>query len=738
MLGKYGGLGAQSTSISSILAVEADGTFDVQTSTSSRLVIDIQGYYTRDPQGVAAGGFVPLNGARIADTRSGLAVPAGELTDDASVDIRVAGVGGVPADASAVVVSLTTVNTTQAQGILTPYPAGQSRPRNSLHYAKNLNTTVQAQVRVGTGGKITVHNAGATAHLVVDVQGYFTATPAGGGSMFTPAAGRIFDSRYSQALTADETRKIQIAGKADMPEMDMGIVAAVLTLTSTGISSGSGRAVAWAGGATQPPTTSLSLGTGLRSNTITLPLGPDGTINLKNGGPEGDYIIDLQGWYAEFESDADLGFSSTQEIEDHLADGSVCTEDDPSDPDSPVICVREAPVPEGEPAEVPSDQVIGVDSEGIANLDIDDTEEPSGWQDESELYDGEESAGDGVGETSSTTAEGAGVEAAPTAVTSSEAAVTPSTARSGGLKEIKAPSWCERTMLQTRFETCQIKDFTIKMYLRVNGRDVYQGTAYGKTTAYSYMAWNSPAFIHQAGFVVTRKTGGYALKVDGAFLCTGKCTDKSGGFGSRAVSVGTTIYGVGGVNPSVDWGARATVGTHWSFKVSGASSLSSVAFLSASTFNVRCDNARKGTTKKGCVMPSYVPTLFYSANGYPAFANHVRQALTSRLPSTLTRTTDDDLRKKNYKASCPGGLTRPSGYSCDEYPFASTYQGAAAGGALRVFPNCKLPTVSRSGAGYSRCMIPVSQNSGAGGVLGNFYVQNRIHDGDRFRVQVGG
>ena len=55
------------------------------------------------------------------------------------------------------------------------------------------------------------------------------------------------------------------------------------------------------------------------------------------------------------------------------------------------------------------------------------------------------------------------------------------------------------------------------------------------------------------------------------------------------------------------------------------------------------------------------------------------------------------------------------GMSCDEYPFASTYEG---------------------GTGAVIAAVPIKENSSQGGQLSAFYRRNSIQDGDCFEVQI--
>lgn len=281
-----------------IVAVSTDGTIQVSTETAARLILDVQGYYTANTDGTAAGGFVPVAGKRIVDTRSGLGAPKALLAPGKSVDIQVTGANGVPAGASGAVVNLLPINSTASDGYLTPYATGTTRPDNALHYAPSVNTSIQAQVRLSSSGKMTIYNGSSTINLVIDLQGYFTKAGVNGAT-FTPGIGRVFDSRATgnTILAKNETRAIQVTGQAGVPVMGSGITAVVLTLTAAHGGS-DGRASVWANGTTQPDTTSINFQTDeIRTNTVTVALGANGKINLNNVADATNYVIDLQGWY---------------------------------------------------------------------------------------------------------------------------------------------------------------------------------------------------------------------------------------------------------------------------------------------------------------------------------------------------------------------------------------------------------------------------------------------------------
>ncbi|WP_123939432.1 hypothetical protein [Curtobacterium sp. PhB137] len=294
----YNGVSGEYTSNSATLAVGSDGTIQVMTESSARLILDVQGYYTANTDGTAAGGFVPVT-KRLVDTRSGTGAAKTAIAPGKSIDVQITGANGVPAGASAAVVNLMAVNSTDADGYLTPYATGGTKPANSLHYAPSETTSVQAQVPLSAAGKMTIANSSTTTNLLVDIQGYFTAAGKGG-AVFTPSYGRAYDSRASgnTALAKNETRSIQIAGTAGVPVMGSGVTAVTLTLIVAHGGS-AGYADVYADGKTNPGTTAVNFQQNeIQTNTITVPLGANGKIALRNAADATNYVVDVQGWYS--------------------------------------------------------------------------------------------------------------------------------------------------------------------------------------------------------------------------------------------------------------------------------------------------------------------------------------------------------------------------------------------------------------------------------------------------------
>ena len=173
--------------------------------------------------------------------------------------------------------------------------------------------------------------------------------------------------------------------------------------------------------------------------------------------------------------------------------------------------------------------------------------------------------------------------------------------------------------------------------------------------------------------------------------------------------------------------------------------------------DVRCDKTMRNSQgyKQGCVFPVYVGGVDYrgpyGGADIPQAVGHIQAAAGAGLPGTslsrpLHRIASVDDRNANRAIACPrtASIANPRkvpGRSCDEYPFASTREGAASGGPGRTFnPNCHVPDLQSSGSstGYSVCMIDASQNNLGGSKLGVFYGQGRYIDGDAFFVDASG
>ena len=139
--------------------------------------------------------FVGITPVRVLDTRppgrgGPIGVPAaGPLGQGQTIDVAVAGIDGIPADAVSVAVNVTLDEDATLKSFLTVWPAGEPRPTNaSANNAEpGLVSPNSGLFKLGAGGKLSVFNQQGAVHVVIDVTGYFVAAPTTGTGPQGPA-----------------------------------------------------------------------------------------------------------------------------------------------------------------------------------------------------------------------------------------------------------------------------------------------------------------------------------------------------------------------------------------------------------------------------------------------------------------------------------------------------------------------------------------------------------------------
>jgi len=148
------------------------------------------------------GSYIPLSPSRILDTRNGTGAPQQQLGPGQTLQLTVAGRGGVPSTgAAAAVLNITAVSAT-ASSFLSVYPAGQARPTaSSINFVPGKTRANIATARLGTAGAVTIYNSSGSVSVVVDVVGYYaTSTGPTTGNEFTDVVPeRLSDTRPSSA-----------------------------------------------------------------------------------------------------------------------------------------------------------------------------------------------------------------------------------------------------------------------------------------------------------------------------------------------------------------------------------------------------------------------------------------------------------------------------------------------------------------------------------------------------------
>jgi hypothetical protein len=113
-----------------------------------------------------------------------------------------------------------------------------------------------------------------------------------------------------------------------------------------------------------------------------------------------------------------------------------------------------------------------------------------------------------------------------------------------------------------------------------------------------------------------------------------------------------------------------------------------------------------------------LPVFVVDSKKTPAIAAHVRRALQATPPyPNLLHRAPQAVARANRRAACGHWprRTRPTDPECDEYPFATTYEG---------------------GRGASIAPVPPVENRRQGGALIQFFNKERVRVGDPFLVVV--
>jgi hypothetical protein len=168
-----------------VVSIGAGGDIDLYNGGSGTIDVvgDVAGYFVT----AQADGYRPLTPTRLLDTRTGVGGHDAPLTPADPVRLKVAGVGGVPADAKAVQVNLT-VAAPSLPSYVTAYPDGGTKPAtSSVNFAGGETIANAAIVQVGSDGYIDVALAAGSTRMVVDVDGYFSANAAEAPSAYEPA-----------------------------------------------------------------------------------------------------------------------------------------------------------------------------------------------------------------------------------------------------------------------------------------------------------------------------------------------------------------------------------------------------------------------------------------------------------------------------------------------------------------------------------------------------------------------
>ena len=240
----------------------------------------------------------PVTPTRILDTREA----GGPVQAGADRELVVLGRGGVPASGVSAVVLNVTVTLGSERSDLQVYPVGQRPPQrtSNLNWLRGQTVPVQVQTGVGDGGRVAFSVHSGSAHVVVDVFGWYgdgsgTTDTGSGYTALSPS--RLLDTRdQGGPVEAGQPRSVQVTGDAGVPA---GATAVMLNATMLGTPGNADLQVFPAGQRPEQRTSNLNVSRGeTRANAVMTPIGDDGRIGLSVSEDSAHVVLDVVGYYS--------------------------------------------------------------------------------------------------------------------------------------------------------------------------------------------------------------------------------------------------------------------------------------------------------------------------------------------------------------------------------------------------------------------------------------------------------
>ncbi|HSL73531.1 MAG TPA: hypothetical protein VK853_03655 [Ilumatobacteraceae bacterium] len=267
---------------SAVVQLPASGAVDVFTQSPVDVVIDVTSVFVAAPT-ATAGRFVPLPPSRLLDTR--------ETGERGSTELRIPLPDGVPADATALAVTVTVVDA-ESDGYLTVYPAGGSPPLASVVNADALNRIrANAVFAPVSSDGLAVFRFMPT-DVVVDVWGWFTGPSAAQATdgLFVPQAPtRVWDSRES-------FDPLHAGGTLERVLVPAGAAAMVANVTAVDMTR-PGYFSIWPAGTPRPVVSSLNHRWPQPAGALAIARTSDRGVAFFAFGGGAHVVVDLAGWF---------------------------------------------------------------------------------------------------------------------------------------------------------------------------------------------------------------------------------------------------------------------------------------------------------------------------------------------------------------------------------------------------------------------------------------------------------
>jgi hypothetical protein len=212
------------------------------------------------------GTYYPLKSARLLDTRTSNGAHQRPVKAGETMQLAVAGRGGIPASGVAAVVVNLTITGATSTGWVTAWPSSATRPGvSSIHYVKGVTRAIIATVAMNSTGKLALFNSAGTVNIVVDVVGFYgsgATAPAGataGNEFASLTPDRLIDTRATTEGALAPRDAVLLYADFGVPTGASNASVKALALNITAVSpKGNGYLAAWDGSNTLPTTSTLN------------------------------------------------------------------------------------------------------------------------------------------------------------------------------------------------------------------------------------------------------------------------------------------------------------------------------------------------------------------------------------------------------------------------------------------------------------------------------------------------
>lgn len=290
------------------------GSYDV-TVTSTNAVGD-DSIRLRGEVEPAHRGYLGLTPARVFDSRLLAAKPAAGSV----FEVEVLGRGGVPADATAVVLNVA-VTEPDTAGFATVYPCGSATPwAANVNFGRGETVSNSVTTAIGADGRVCVYSM-SPAHVVVDVNGAFSPS-VGAGHLVPIEPARLVDTReIGGRVAAGQVLTVTVAGRHGVP----GDATAAVLNVAVDDPSTAGYVTVYPCGEAVPFAANLNFAAGRTvSNAVVADIGAGGAVCVFTTAST-DIVVDVDAAYSPTLGTGALTGVTPERVFDSRADRAPLT-----------------------------------------------------------------------------------------------------------------------------------------------------------------------------------------------------------------------------------------------------------------------------------------------------------------------------------------------------------------------------------------------------------------------------